>query len=373
MREEVGRQGRVARWQGLAIGLLLLWGMGQGIAALSAPENRQRLAETLTWDGFLAGRTAAAINHVMAHSLPVDGWARAAGGVLRWGLFRSGGPQVAVGCDDWLFLTEELRPWDGAAEAMRDRAAALGRIAAGLRARGIALIVAITPDKARVHAEQLCGVRYADQAAARHAEFTELLRQAGVEPVDWLAALTAAKDAGPLYWRTDTHWNQRGAALAAAEIAAAARPLPLARGAHFRTWAEAAPSEPPNDLLRLMSLERVPDWLRPRAERHYAERTTLADPPAAGGLLDEPPAPEVALLGSSFSVNANFHGRLQQALGGPVVNFAKAGGGFAGSAADFFASPTWRETPPKLVVWEVLERALGQPIGAEERGFLARW
>ena len=109
---------RIARLQALAAIALLLWGLGQGIAALADPASRQRLAETLTWEAFLAGRTAGAINHVMAHALPADPWLRAAGGLLRWGLFRSGGPQVAVGCDGWLFLTEELRPWPGAQAAM---------------------------------------------------------------------------------------------------------------------------------------------------------------------------------------------------------------------------------------------------------------
>ncbi|RYJ01194.1 MAG: cell division protein FtsQ, partial [Acetobacteraceae bacterium] len=169
---------RIARLQALAAIALLLWGAGQGIAALADPASRQRLVESLTWEAFLAGRTAGAINHVMAHALPADPWLRAAGGLLRWGLFRSGGPQVAVGCDGWLFLTEELRPWPGAQAAMAARAAALGRIAAALRERGITLVVAITPDKARVNPERLCAARTSAQAGRRHAEATTLLRQA---------------------------------------------------------------------------------------------------------------------------------------------------------------------------------------------------
>ncbi len=78
--------------------------------------------------------------------------------------------------------------------------------------------------------------------------------------------------------------------------------------------------------------------------------------------------PEVALIGSSFSVNANFHGRLQEALQAPVGQFAESGGAFWGSARDYFRSEAFRETPPKLVVWEIPERVINQPIGTGRSG-----
>lgn len=362
----------VARGQGIAVIAVMLWGVWQALGAIAAPESLVRLRETLNRDAFLNGRTAAAVNHVMAHALPVDGALRAVGGVLRWGLFGSGGPQVRQGCPGWLFLTEELRPWPGAEAAMRQRAEGLGRIATALRGKGVALVVFITPDKARVHAEQLCGAPYSDQSAFRHAEFTALLRANGVEPLDALGVLLAAKAEGEAYYRTDTHWNQRGAALVAGAVAQAAAPLGLERNARFATALAPEESDGPGDLLRLMSLDRVPNWLRPRPDRQHLARTTETEA-AGGGLLDEAPGPQVALIGSSYSVNANFHGALQQALGMAVANFGQAGGGFSGSARAYFASQAWRETPPKLVVWEALERALGQPVSAEEAAFLAGW
>jgi alginate O-acetyltransferase complex protein AlgJ len=350
--------------------LVMLWGLWQGLAALSAPESLARLRETLTLDAFLGGRTAAAVNHVMAHALPADYALRAAGGLLRWELFNSGGPQLRAGCDNWLFLTEELRPWPGAEVAMAERAAGLARVAAGLREKGIAMVVAVTPDKARVQAEALCGAPWSVQAQGRYARFDALLRAAGLVPVDALGTLLAGKATGDMYWRTDTHWNQRGAALVAAAIARAAAELPPPRDTPFRTETAAAETDGPGDLVRLMSLERLPAWLRPRPDRQRLARTTEAET-SGGDLLDEAPGPRVVLIGSSYSVNANFHGALQQALGARVANFGKAGGGFAGSARDYFASSAWRETPPQLVVWEVLERALAQPVGDEERAFLA--
>ena len=72
------------------------------------------------------------------------------------------------------------------------------------------------------------------------------------------------------------------------------------------------------------------------------------NPPAdTGGLLDDAPVPEIALLGSSYSVNANFLGALEQAESAPIGQFAQSGGGFWGSARDYFRSPAFKETPPE--------------------------
>ena len=363
---DVARAGgrRAAAAQGLFALAWLGFGLWQGVAALRAPAAQARLAPTLNHEALLAGRTAAAMNHVMAHDLPVDAALRGAGGVLRWAL-GSGGPQVRVGCAGWLYLTEELRPWDGAAAAMAERAAGLARVQRALEARGITLLIAVTPDKARVHPEHLCGAPYSAQARARHADFQAALAAAGVQQVEVLAPLRAA--GGELWLRTDSHWNQRGAALVAGLIAKAARGVPLQRPGGVRVQAAAATAVP-GDLLRLMNLDLVPDPLRPAPDMVAVERTVA--PRAAGGLLDEADAPEVVLLGSSYSVNGDFHGALQRALGAPVANFAQAGGGFAGAALRYFESMAWRESPPRLIIWEVLERGVGQPMGQQERGWL---
>jgi alginate O-acetyltransferase complex protein AlgJ len=367
-----GWRRRAAIGQAVATVALLAWGAWQGAAALTEPSARARIGATLSLDAFLDGRTAAAVNHVMAHGLPADPWLRAAGGVLRWGLFGSGGPQVRIGCDDWLFLTEELRPWPGAANAMAERADALARIRARLEQRGVALQIAVVPDKARVHAEMLCGAPRSAEAGERLDRWMSLLHQRGLPALSLLDTLAALKPGGPAYWRTDTHWNQRGAAAAAEAIARATAKLDLSRAERFRTEAAAEESDGPGDLLRLTSLDRVPDWLRPAPDRQLLERTA-AEEGQGGGLLDEGPPTEVVLLGSSYSVNANFHGRLQQALSSTIPNYARAGGGFIGAAQDYFASASWRDSPPRLVIWEIPERVVGQPLSEEERAFLAGW
>ena len=251
---------------------------------------------------------------------------------------------------------------------MEERAAALGRLRAKLAGEGVALLVAVVPDKARLEAAQLCGAPRAAEAVARLPDWLGLLRAQGVPALSLLEPLQAA---APAFWRTDTHWNQPGAAASAAAIAQATATLPLARAEAFRTASAPEEANGPGDLLRLMSLDQVPDALRPAPDRQHQERTEAAG--EAAGLLDETPPAEVVLLGSSYSVNANFHGRLQQALASTVASHAKAGGGFAGAAREYFAGTAWREARPKLLVWEIPERVVGQPIGAEEREFLVGW
>ena len=371
-----------ARLQGWAMIAILVGGFGLGVATLLRPGPQLRLRESLTPAAFLGGQTAAAVNYAMAHDLPIGGWLSAAGGIFRWRVFGSGGPQVTVGCGDWLFLTEELRPWPGGTASMEARAKALHAVAAGLAARGIALQVVLVPDKRRM-AElaatgapaspqpDWCGVPYSAQSRQRYARFLGLV--ADLHPVDLLLAFSGVRT--PLYYRTDTHWNQDGAAIAAAATASATdAPIGRDRPFHTQYGPEAARA---GDLLRLMSLDGVPDLsfkLRPLPDREAPATTAETNPPAdTGGLLDDAPVPEVALIGSSFSVNANFRGALEQALATPVAQFAQAGGAFWMAARDYFRGQAFRDTPPKLVVWEVPERVINQPIGDEEAAFLRDW
>ncbi len=361
-----------ARAQGWAMIAVLVIGFGLGVATLASPGPLRRVTEALTPHAFLGGETAAAVNYAMAHDLPIGDALSTAGGVLRWRVFGSGGPQVTVGCRDWLYLTEELRPWPGSDAAMQARADALHAVAKGLADQGIALQVVFVPDKRRVEQAGACGVPYAAQARARYAAF--LGRLGGLHVVDLLSTYGGIRT--QLYYRTDTHWNQDGAEIAAAATStAASAPVDRDRPFHTEYGPEAARA---GDLLRLMSLEHVPDGLpvklRPLPDREAPATTSETNPPAeSGGLLDDAPVPQIVLIGSSYSVNANFQGALEQAFSAPVAQFAKAGGAFWLAGRDYFRSPAFKETPPKLVVWEVPERVVNQPISDEEAAFLRNW
>jgi alginate O-acetyltransferase complex protein AlgJ len=363
------------RLQGVVMAVSLIAGFGLGIAAIESPDGRKRLQANEGMQAFLQGRMAAAVNYALAHHLPVDGFFRAAGGIFRWRLFHSGGPQVWAGGDDWLYLIEEMRPWPNAEATMASRADQLARIAAKLRAQNIDLLIAVVPDKARVETESMDGPRSA-QADARLPAWLGLLKDRGLSVVDIDATFQTQADRPALWWRTDTHWSQIGANLAAQTIAAKVA-TPIDRSHVFNTAEDAALTDGPGDLLRLMSLDKIPDdlpiKLRPLIDhQHLAHTEEVKKPGDDGGLLGGGPEIEVALIGSSYSVNANFAGYLEQALHAPLVNVAEAGGGFARSAQHYFTGKTFRETKPKLVIWEIPERVVAQPLNEDDKA-LAEW
>ncbi|MBE9605796.1 cell division protein FtsQ [Acetobacteraceae bacterium H6797] len=365
------------RLQAVATIALLGWGFWEGVQALSTPETREKLRQSLSIEALLDGRLAGAVNHAMAHALPADPVLRGTGSALRWELFGSAGPQVRAGCDGWLFLTEELRPWPAPEAAMAERIAVVERVREKLASQGIALLVALVPDKARIEAAHRCGIPYSAQSEGRLAALLDGFAKTLVPVVNLAPVLTAANQDGAAWYRTDTHWSQEGAAAAAKAVAEAAKRLtPGLEPRAFRTTAAASPSDGPGDLIRLMGLDIVPPALRPAPDRQRLETTEAEAAPAGGGgggLLDETPAVPVALLGSSYSLNANFHGRLQEALGAEVTNAAQLGGGFHRAAARYLAGATFREAPPKLIIWEMPERVMTQPPSDEEKVFLGSW
>ena len=362
------------RLQGaLVVGLLAL-GAWQGFSALATPAAQRRLAQVRSLDALLDGRAAAAVNFVEAHYLPADPILRAAGGVFRWRLFGSGGPQVAVGCDDWLYLTEEAQTVRGAEENLAARADIVAQVAAALARRGIELVVAVVPDKARIERATLCNAPRTAQSMARYGIFQAMLRERRIASLDLARRLEQARQEGPVYYRTDTHWNQRGAAIAAKAVAEAVTTT-LDPGFAYRTEAAPVETDGPGDLLRLMSLDLVPETLsplgiklRPASDRQFVARTVQTEKPAeADDLLATGPGDQVVLIGSSYSTNANFQGSLQEALRAPVNNVAEAGGGFSGAASTYFGGSAFAESPPRLIVWEIPERALSKPLHAQDR------
>ena len=363
------------RLQGAAMVVVLAVGLGLGVAAIRTDSAQRQLATALDFKSILGGRAASVVNTAMAHNLPVDALFRGAGGMLRWRLFQSGGPAVWVGRNNWLYLMEELRPWPDASGVMAERSAVVGRVAASLKAKNIDLLVAVVPDKARVVTDAMNGPR-ARQAEPRYADFVGSLTKQGIKVVDLATPMLADAGRDRLFWRTDTHWSQEGAAMAAKVIASAVT-TKIDRSTKFKTTAEAAETDGPGDLLRLISLEHVPDnlpiALRPPIDRQHKETTKAVEDPAAGGggLLDDGPEVQVSLIGSSFSVNANFSGRLQEYLSATVTNFGEAGGGFAGAAQKYFSGLAYKQTPPKLVIWEIPERLVVQPLTPDDKALQA--
>ena len=292
------------------------------------------------------------------------------------------GPQVRQGCRDWLFLAEELAPQPNAVLHQEERAQALIRIQEALRQRGIGLVVAVIPDKSRIEAGHLCGLGRPPVFAGRLDAWVARLKAAQVPVIDTTPALQALQASGQEpFLRTDTHWNEAGAAAAAQAIAAGVKALGIEPTPHQAYAVTASAPQPrAGDLVRLAGIDRLPAALQPSPETDvsstFAVRSsTVAGKPvparsAEDELFGDNDLPTVALIGTSFSRNSHFSEFLAAALQTPVPDFARDGGNFWGSAGAYFSSDAFRQTPPRLIVWEIPERTLQLPPPAGERWVL---
>ncbi|WGS51249.1 cell division protein FtsQ [Paraburkholderia sp. D15] len=351
------------------VGLLLALGFGGALTSLVVQTRDGASFDAHGWrDGSLGHSLDRAIDVPYAPAL--HRWQAA----VRYTLFGDLGHQVREGCPGWLFyadgLSAPVQPGhdpveraDGGDVLTDARIATLRRYATALRGMGIQLVVATVPDKARVQSDRLCGLRQDARMTQRLTVWNRALDANHVAHVDLLPALQAAR---PSFFRTDVHWNARGAQAAAQVVGAAVLPLldsgkPGKPGDTKFTHTTAAPAPRIGDLLTLANLDRVPDGLRPAPDVVAAE-TLQAQ--RSGGLLDDGPSADVLLAGSSFSRRSAFAERLGEQLGGEVWNVSLDDGQF-----DRALAAVWRDraTWPKsvrVVVWEMSEDALSMPLDA---------
>ena len=352
-------QVRLAPLAGLVFALFLAVGLGScGWALLS--DRLSLWPERLDRHALLEGELTHHIAKELAKAPLPEAAARLERGAS-WLLLGDTGLRVRQGCPGWLFLAEELEVHRQAAANAQARAQTVMALQRALAARHVRLLVAVVPDKSRIAADQLCGLRRPAAFASRIADWTRLLAAAQVPVVDLTAPLTPLGSAA--FLRTDTHWNEAGAAAAAAALAAEVKALPF-QATPAREFARTLlpPAPRPGDLVRLAGLDWLPPRLQPAPEvLRLTQVDSRAAATASDDLFGDGDLPNLTVIGTSFSRNSNFLPFLEQALGASVGRFAKDGGHFAGAARDYFQSQAFRQTPPQLLVWEIPERDLQSP------------
>jgi len=284
--------------------------------------------------------------------------------VVGWVALGDLGPRVRRGCDGWLFLTDELVVHPGREKVFHARLAMIGRVARFLESRGIALVVMPVPDKSRFATPYLCGIERAPALADRLQRFAAGLKARSIKAVDLSQALGTRDGEG--YYRTDTHWNEQGARRVAEAIAADLRRWGLAPAVRLTFELTAEPErERVGDLIRLAGLDQVSPLMRPRGDLESPVRIKQIATQAVG-ILDDIAAPEVTVIGTSFSRRGNFIGSMSLVLAAPVANMAQDGGWVFTAATDYFRNPAFAETPPRVIVWEIPERLLDEPLAAAD-------
>lgn len=339
----------------VAFALALAAGLVVAMFSLAEVEERE-WAGIAGMDALARGESASRISRLLNERFllrkPFHAFERGS----EWLFTRDWGTRVREGCTGWLFLVDELETTSQRDRNAGARAARAGRVARELEAKGIRLLVAVVPDKSRIEGRHLCGLGRPPHAEHRIASWVASARAAGADAIDLTAAISALP--GERYFRTDTHWNENGARGAAQAITAALRARGLAEEPKARPPAIEVKQLPrPGDLVRVAGLEGLPAFLRPEPEITVVSRVPPL-PSASDDLFGSAGLPAIALVGTSFSRSANFAPFLERQLGAQVANAAKEGGDFDGALDAYLASAAFRETPPRVVIWEIPERVL---------------
>jgi len=349
---------------GIVLLAVLAIGLSSSIYVLFFSRDRFSVGE-VSWRAFAGGEMTSNLSEFLKHHIPFADGLVTADRVIGWLVVGDLGPRVREGCDGWLFLIDELEIHRDGDAAFRFRLRIIDAVAKFLQRRGIALLIVPVPDKSRVEATQLCGIRRPKLLGGRLEQFTARLQENKIRFVDIYGALAAL--GGERYYRTDTHWNEPGARRAAEDIAASLHHLKLAPASKesFRVITEQQ-HERIGDLIHLAGLDHVSWPLRPRGDLETPSRIEQKTAREVGPFDDIPP-PEVVVIGTSFSRRANFTQFLSLLLGAPVANMAKDGGGLVTAALAYFSNPAFTETPPRVVIWEIPERILDNPITKSEQ------
>ena len=147
-----------------------------------------------------------------------------------WNVFNDPGEKVVLGAGEgrWLFYRQDVEflvqpsPLDVRSAKLDNPIQAILKFRDQLKAKGVELLVVITPGKPSIYPERLTGIDGLKLAGHGKAILDSLMKL-GLNTVDLYTPLLSAKadDAklGALYLDDDTHWTPRGAELAAGEIA----------------------------------------------------------------------------------------------------------------------------------------------------------
>ncbi len=351
---------------------LLFWLSGAALALVLAAAVALAAANPAlrTGPGPAPGRTRAldgswtrAYERRFEEGLALRGPAVAFWALLRYVLFAEGNHGVLVGKEGWLFTAEEFQEARDLQASLQVDEAAVREVRQELAGRGVRLVVALVPAKARVYPEKLGRYSLPAGAADRYRKLRALLDGLRVPAPDLLAPLREARRLGEVFLRNDTHWTPLGAGAAAEALAGTLDGL-LSEAASPRARfasSEGPPREYRGDLLNFLPLGRFQKFLGPGPELVRPRLTVAVEEPAEG-LFDQPAIP-VVLVGTSYSAGElwNLEGALKTAVEADVLNVAKEGQGPLAPMRALLAGAVLEEVRAKVVVWEIPERYFRLP------------
>ncbi len=299
------------------------------------------------------GATAQTLESQFERALPIREFGINFWSAIRFAVFNSGDTGVVVGKDGWLFTAEEFYAPELGEVNFETNLKTISAVNQELSARGVKLVIAPIPAKARVRDDKLTIAPDAVHQSV-YGNFTSYLEHQQIEFVDTAARFT--QDGGDLFFKTDTHWLPEAAALAAQDLKNFASNVKDEQFSVINVSQKALQG----DLLNFLSLDPWFDQIAPASEAlityDVVATTNEMD------LFADIATPEVALVGTSYSANSdwNFEGALKLALNEDVLNFATEGEGPIVPMLNFIDGALPDLPTLRLVVWEIPERYLVQ-------------
>jgi alginate O-acetyltransferase complex protein AlgJ len=356
---------------GICFVLFLFISLASTVIALLG-NNLNLLPTKLSWPTFLNGEISTEIAKSLANA-PIPEFAAKFERGLSWITFKDLGPRVREGKNNWLFLNDELLIHPNRDKNAASRAKEIIDIKQRLAQQEIKLLVVLVPDKSRIESEYLGSQHRAKVLESRLQDWESLLTKNGVNVVNLTGILTNTKLHGrDPYLRTDTHWNEDGAAIASKILAEKIKWLKISvMPAQITSIANQSEELRPGDLVKLAGIDWLPLGLQPLPEKALqssfkvdqiqSKKTFKAN----DELFGDDNLPNIALIGTSFSRTSQFVPYLEMQLQSKIGNFALDGGDFSGAAKAYFNSPSFKDTPPKLLIWEIPERVIEMDQGRD--------
>jgi len=309
--------------------------------------------------GGLNGQWAEAFENRFDEEVPHRDFSTRVWGTLTYLFFKEGREGVLAGRNGWLFTSEEFEQGPDYAGNLSEHIDYIKEIRDQLSARGIKLLVIAVPSKARLMLDDTGRYQVPVQKDNAYTYFLRQLRHRKIESVSLYEAFKGSP--ARYYYKTDTHWNETGARKAALEISAHVSKIWPGLTFERTVFKQEAGRERlfEGDLMRFLPLFGTRSLFGYEKER-YIERTTRPEN-ISGNLFGDPAVP-VALVGTSYSADEKWHfdGFLKQSFQADVLNFSDEGLGPFQVMENYLKDASFEQTPPKLVIWEIPERYLGQ-------------
>ena len=320
---------------------------------------------------------------------------------------KSCGRETAEASDRWLFYRQDVEflvqpsPLDVRSAKLDNPIKAIEKFRDQLKAKGVELLVVITPGKPSIYPERLTG-RASDGVAGNAAglqshgkKILDSLAKLGFNTVDLYTPLLAAKSRdsveGPLYLNDDTHWTPRGAELAAAEISKKVREMADAGivdiGEESMNYAASdSVADRMGDVGEMSGLNKFGAFKVQKVTGHVVSQQEVSErmePPAdslsdSTVVYDTTKTPfkddfrkaKILILGDSFSriyqtdspVNAGWIAHFAKNMNRPVASIVSDGGAST-LVREKLARKAGVLKGKKLLIWEFVERDLR--FGAE--------